>query len=112
MKFIRDHAVTLGMLEGGELMAAFSKEMSEAIAETKEVAGDRKGSSAKGSVTLTVNFTCEGPSIELTGEISSKRPKRPRGRSFLFVNDDGSLSTEHPMQTRMDFGQQSRSAGE
>jgi len=104
MKAIRDHAVTLGMLEGGDLMAAFSTEMSEAIAETKAVAGDKKGSSASGSATLTIKWTCEGPSIELSAEFSSKRPKRPRGRTFLFVNDDGSLSTEHPLQTRMDFG--------
>lgn len=112
MKAIRDHAITLGMLEGGELMAAFSTEMTESIAITKEIAGDRKGSSAKGSISLTISWVCEGPSIELVGEISSKRPKRPRGRSFLFVNDDGSLSTEHPHQSRFDFGQQSRSAAE
>lgn len=112
MKAIRDHAITLGMLEGGELMAAFSKEMSESIAETKDIAGDRKGSSATCEIWLKVKCTVEGPAVEIVGEIGSKRPKRPRGRSFLFVNDDGSLSTEHPQQTRFEFGQASRSAAE
>jgi hypothetical protein len=86
MKKIRDSQTIIGSLEGAEL------------------AGNRPKNAFKGTVTLDIKLVVEAGTVEITAGISSKRPKAPRGKSFFWVLDDGSLSTEHPQQTDMFSG--------
>ncbi len=104
MKRIRDAQTIIGMLEGGDLAAQLSRDISETLAKLKDL-GEIMGRKAKikGKVTLALDFEMEGGAVTVTAGIETKTPKAPRGSSFYWVTDDGSLSTEHPQQTDM-FG--------
>lgn len=104
MKRIRDAQTIIGMLEGGEVAAALSTELTETLAKLKDLAGNRPKNKVKGSVSLKINLEVEAGSATITCDIDSKRPKPVRGSSFYWVMDDGSLSTEHPQQTDMFAG--------
>lgn len=104
MKKIRDAQTIIGMLEDGDLSHDLGAEITETLAKMKELAGDRPKAKFKGSVTLKLNFEVASNSVTVTSDISSKRPRPPRGESFYWVADDGSLSTEHPQQTDMFAG--------
>lgn len=105
MKRIRDAQTIIGMLEGGELAAALSNDISETLAKLKEL-GEIMGRKAKvkGKVTLALDFEVEAGAVTVTAGIETKVPKAPRGSSFYWITDDGSLSTEHPQQTDMFAG--------
>jgi len=98
---IRDAQTIIGSLEGGQLAAELSTEITETLAELKEHVADRPKAKAKGSVTLKIDFEVENGTALVSGEISSKRPKKPRDRDFFFLTDDGALSNEHPRQQNM-----------
>ncbi len=98
MKGIRDANTIIGLLEDGDLAADLSTEIQKVFQALRDQAGPK--TSAKGSVTLTMNFEVEGVSMEVDASITSKIPKPKRGKSFFFVTDDG-LSTEHPKQANM-----------
>jgi hypothetical protein len=104
MKKIRDGQTIIGMLEGGELASSLGTEITETLAKLKELAGDRPKNVVKGSVTLKVELKVENGAVEIECTLDSKRPKPSRPRSFYWVMDDGSLSTEHPQQTDMFAG--------
>jgi hypothetical protein len=95
MKNIRDAGVILGLLEDGDLIADLTKEIEEGKRKTREIAGGK--GSGRFSVTLKLNFDMEGSSCEIKAEVSSVVPKAQRGKSFLFVTEDG-FSTDHPRQ--------------
>lgn len=105
MKRIRDAQTIIGMLEGGELAAQLSTDITETLARLKEL-GDVMGRKAKvkGKVTLALDFEMEAGAVTVAAAIETKVPKAPRGTSYYWVTDDGSLSTEHPQQTDMFAG--------
>lgn len=98
MKGIRDANTIIGLLEDGDLVADYSKEIAAVLAKLRELGSPKKA--VKGSVTLTLSFVVEGVSTEIDAKITSKTPEPERSRSFFFVTDDG-LSTEHPRQIQM-----------
>lgn len=102
MKKIRDAQTIIGMLEDGELAAALSSDITETLTKLKELA-DSQGRKAKvkGKVVLTLDFEVEAGAVTVGAGIDTKVPKAPRGTSFYWLTDDGSLSTEHPQQTDM-----------
>ncbi|PRD42352.1 hypothetical protein C5748_16290 [Phyllobacterium phragmitis] len=104
MKRIRDSQAIIGSLEGGDAVAALSKEILDTLLTLKELSGDRPKSKVKGSVTLKLDIVVEAGTATFEVDISSKRPKPVRGSSFFWVLDDGSLSTEHPEQINMFAG--------
>lgn len=105
MKKIRDAQTIIGMLEGGELAQALSGDITETLSKLKDLS-DAQGRKAKikGKVTLTLDFEVEAGSVTVQAGIDTKVPKAPRGSSFYWITDDGSLSTEHPQQTDMFAG--------
>lgn len=105
MKRIRDAQTIIGMLEGGELAAQLSADITETLAKLKEL-GDVMGKKAKvkGKVVLALDFEMEAGAVTVSASIDTKVPKAPRGTSYYWVTDDGSLSTEHPQQTDMFAG--------
>lgn len=102
MKKIRDAQTIIGMLEDGELAAALSADITETLTRLKELS-DSQGRKAKlkGKVVLALDFEVEAGAVTVTAGIDTKVPKAPRGTSFYWLTDDGSLSTEHPQQTDM-----------
>lgn len=105
MKRIRDAQTIIGMLEGGELAAALSTDITETLAKLKTLS-DQMGRKAKvkGSVSLKLDFEVEAGSVSVLAGIDTKVPKAPRSSSFYWITDDGALSTEHPQQTDMFSG--------
>ncbi|MCG6115061.1 MAG: hypothetical protein MEQ84_07665 [Mesorhizobium sp.] len=104
MKRIRDAQTIIGALEGGELAADLSREITDTLVTLKELSGDRPKNKIKGSVTLKLNFEVENGTVVIKSDIDSKRPKPFRGSSFYWLLDDAALSTEHPQQTDMFAG--------
>lgn len=110
MKRIRDAQTIVGMLEGGELNAALSSEITETPSKLKTMSEENHRKTFKGSVTLKIGFEMEAGAVTISADIDAKTPKQPRARSFYWVTDDGSLSTEHPQQTDMFAGPRDVSA--
>ena len=104
MKRIRDAQTIVGMLEGGELNAALSSEITATLAKLKEMSSENHKKSFKGSVSLKLSFEMEAGAVTIAADIEAKTPKQPRARNFYWVTDDGALSTEHPQQTDMFAG--------
>ena len=104
MKKIRDAQTIIGLVEGGQLAHDFSREITDTLAKLKELSGDRPKVKIKGHASLKLAFELENGAVTIVAEIDSKTPKAPRGSSFYWVTDDGSLSTEHPQQTDMFAG--------
>lgn len=95
---IKDATVMLGMLEDGQLMRDFSASISDTLRTLREQAGARD--SLKGSVTLVINLSVQGDTVEIEPTLSAKTPPPKRGKSFFWtIGDD--LSTEHPRQTNL-----------
>ncbi|MCA0027378.1 MULTISPECIES: hypothetical protein [unclassified Mesorhizobium] len=108
MKKIRDAQTIIGMLEGGELAQALSGDITETLTKLKDL-GEITGSKStvKGKVVLTLDFEVKAGAVTVLAGIDTKVPKAPRGSSFYWITDDGSLSTEHPQQTDMFSGPRS-----
>lgn len=103
MKRIRDAQTIIGILEGGALAPALSKEITETLSELNDHSTDNPRKKIKGSVTLKLDVEVEAGAATIHADISSKRPKAVRGSSFFWLLEDGALSTEHPQQMNM-FG--------
>ncbi len=100
---IRDVKIVLHDLEHGETMAELSAEMTGLVAFLQTLTHNRPKAKAKGTITLALDVTVEGDTVDISPDIKVKRPKKPRNSSTYFVtrDGDGSLSTEHPSQLNM-----------
>lgn len=104
MKRIRDAQTIVGMLEDGEFAGELSTTITDTLAKLKEMAGNRPKSKANGKVKVAFHLSVEQGAVTISTDIVADLPKKPRGNSFYWVTDDGSLSTEHPQQTDMFAG--------
>lgn len=107
MKRIRDAQTIIGLLEGGDFANDLSTEITDALAKLKEMAGNRPKAKVKGKLKVMFHMTVEQGTVTIETEILPDLPKKPRGSSFYWVTDDGSLSPEHPQQTDMFSGPRS-----
>lgn len=107
MKKIRDAQAIIGALEGGEFAADLGAAITDALARLKDMAGNRPKATAKGKIKITLGLTVEQGTVTIDTDIAPDLPKKPRGSSFYWVTDDGSLSPEHPQQTDMFSGPRS-----
>lgn len=96
MKVIRDCTQIIGRVERGDLAVDLTREIDIVLQAVRDAAGPK--TSAKGSVTLKLNFEVTGVNLEILGDITSKVPKRPRAASMYFLTKDGEISDEHPDQ--------------
>jgi hypothetical protein len=101
MAKIRDASTLIGMIESGELTNDLFQEITDTLAAMEANRAGRKKAKVTGSVTLKIKFTNEGGGSTIDVELDSKRPKKVRESTYLFVDADGTLSTEHPQQTDM-----------
>jgi hypothetical protein len=89
------------MIERGDAAHDLTIEIEKVLKAVQDAAGPK--TAAKGNVTLKLNFEVSGVNLTIDAEITSKVPKRPRGKSMYFLTGDGEISTEHPQQPDM-FG--------
>ncbi len=108
MKKIRSATTVIGLIGDGELAAELDAELTGTLAALHEHCGGRKKSKAKGRVTLTIELTVEDGMVTMTPDIITKKPKKPRADGVFWIDAEGSISTEHPAQTRLDFGDRAR----
>ncbi|KGF71184.1 hypothetical protein LL06_00910 [Hoeflea sp. BAL378] len=101
---IRDASILIGALEGGELNQSFSAEMAKVLQELHTLSTEDVKKSHKGEVSLTISLAAENGTVQISADIKSKTPKRPRARTFYWITEQGALSTEHPQQTDMFSG--------
>ncbi len=105
MRKIRDAQSIIGMLEGGDAASDLGREITETLCYLRDMVHGRQKGEAKGSVTLTLEFAVDhngGTEVEV--KLASKRPAKPRGKSYYWTLPDGSLSTDHPQQVDMFSG--------
>lgn len=110
-KNIRSATVALGLIGDGELIAELDAEMVGLNAHLFETNAGRRKAKSKGRITLTLDFVVEDGQLTITTDLTVKKPKKPRANGFFWLRDDGTMSTEHPSQTRMDFEDRARSGG-
>jgi aminoglycoside phosphotransferase family enzyme len=103
MAKIRDANTLISMLDGGELAGDLSTEITETLAALEANRAGRKKTKVTGSVTLKIKFTNDSSGSTIDVELDSKRPKKLRESTFLFVTEDGTLLNENPKQADM-FG--------
>ena len=89
-------------LENGELSDDLKKEVRELVAYLHEHAGSK--GKAKGTLTLKLAFNVQGSSLTIESDLSVVKPKKPRGSSTVFCDDEGRLLTGHPSQSDLPFG--------
>lgn len=103
MKKIRSATTVIGLIGDGELAAELDAELTGTLAALYEHCGGRKKSKAKGRVTLTIDLTVEDGMVTMPPDITTKKPKKLRENGTFWIDAEGSISTEHPSQIRMDF---------
>lgn len=91
----------VAVLEGGDLNHDLSNEIQKALAELQDLAPANGKGKVKGSVTLKIDFTVSGKTVEVDTNFTSKLPKRPRASSTYFITPDAKLSTDHPQQQQL-----------
>ena len=99
MAEIRDPAALISMLENGELSDDLRKEIRELVAYLHESAGSK--GKAKGTLTLKLAFQVQGSSLTIESDLTTVKPKKPRGSSTVFCDSEGKLLTGHPQQSEM-----------
>ncbi len=93
----------VAVLEDGDLNNDLSAEIQKVLTELQDLAPTGGKGKVKGSLTLKIDFSVSGKSVEIESSFASKLPKRPRATSTLFVTPDAKLSMDHPSQERMNF---------
>ncbi len=92
----------LPMLRNG----AVTDEMSQEIARVVRRVNDQEGSGKPKTGTVTLKLTVAKHSSQkstadavlILAEVASKAPEDPEPTDFFFLDDEGTLSTEHPNQ--------------
>jgi len=107
---IREASILLGALEGGELNRSLSAELSTVLKELHAMSTEDLKKTFKGEVDLKISLSAENGTVQISADIKSKLPKRPRARTFYWITEEGNLSTEHPQQTDMFKGPRDTSA--
>lgn len=97
-------------LEDGQLSVDFTYKVAELVKALQDASSPK--SAAKGEITLKLKFVQKGASLDIDSEMSMKKPRVVRATTPLFVTADGTLSTDHPKQIAMKFGENVESLDE
>ncbi len=99
MAEIRNIPQLIELLENGELSDDLKKEVRDLVSYLHEHAGSK--GKAKGTLTLKLGFQVQGSSLTIESDLSTVKPKKPRGSSTVFCDSEGKLLTGHPRQSEM-----------
>jgi hypothetical protein len=86
----------LAQLEAGVLHEELSEKVRDLTAWMSEFAAQR--GSAKGSLTLRLDFAMEKGLVVIKGEVSAKTPKLDREQTVMWLTPGNNLSNENPKQ--------------
>jgi len=98
MKRIGNATTIIGLLDRGECAANLDRVLTETTAALHEHTGGRPKAKAKGSVTLKIAIEVESGAAAISYQVDNSVPKPLTGSTVFWVNEDGTLSTEHPKQ--------------
>lgn len=101
MKPTRDALTVLASLEDGALKTDLSSELTNTLVALNSLSENARKARIKGTVTLKLDIILEAGVATLQASISTKVPKLPRRPSIRWVNEDGSVTTEHPNQANL-----------
>lgn len=86
-------------LDNGALNVEASQELRGLVTALEESV--RQNGRGKGSLTITFRFECSANGrAEITGEVTSKRPKAPSSKGLAWLNG-GALAEADPRQARL-----------
>jgi hypothetical protein len=90
----------LGAVEDGKLHHDLTEGVAELVTALRDTA-DAVGGKPKGKLTLTLDFTLDRDTMEITGDLQVKKPKIQRGRSIFWTMPGGGLSRMNPKQREL-----------
>lgn len=96
----RGFAVILQQIDDGSLHGELGDELQKLVREL----GDqslRFARPAKGKLTLTLNITAVGATVEVNGDVKVTTPKKPRERSVFYRTPGGNLTLDNPKQQKL-----------
>jgi hypothetical protein len=86
---------TLGRLRQGRLASELTDHLARLVAALREQHGAGK---ATLTLTLALTYNADTGVLNLEDQITAKPPALPKGKSILFVRQDGSLSSRDERQ--------------
>lgn len=99
---VRSFTALVSSLEDGELHDQLSKDVRKIVSELRTAALNQ-GGKPKGKLDLTIEFKVVDSTIEVIATTKVALPKPTRGRSILWMHQDGTLTRQNPKQMDM-FG--------
>lgn len=103
LKTITGFSQLIQTLERGVLHADLTDEIKNVMEAMAEFAAGPGNHKAKGSLTLTLDFTMELDTVRILPTIKTKLPELPRRPDMMFVTPNNNLSLEHPSQHGLPF---------
>lgn len=87
---------TLEALDNGKILRELEEKHKEATAHMV-----RKG--GKGKITLTLVYEGAEEGINITADVTSKLPPKPRNKTFVYATEGGETYEDNPHQTELPF---------
>lgn len=96
----RGFAVLLQQIDDGDLHAEVGRELQGLIGELAAYS-DKFQRDAKGQLTLVLNLSVRGNNVQVSGDVKTKTPKKPRAASVFWRTDGNNLSVDNPRQQKL-----------
>lgn len=101
---IKDFSRILAELEDGQFNVDCSAKLEEALKAINERCIVDGCKAAQATISVGLKITLNSGNIEITADVSSKMPAKPRGRSIFWLSPDGKgVCRENPKQPRLPF---------
>lgn len=98
---LRGFAMLLTQIDEGRLHAELSDELKRVSSELHRWAVNN-GGLAKGSVSLTLVMAADAnDTITIRGEVKTKTPPEPKGRTVTWLGPDNELHLSNPKQLKL-----------
>lgn len=99
---LRSFAQFLAQLEDGRLHGDLSDGLRDIIEKLHDAAINA-GGTAKGRVSVNIDFLLKGGVVEVTADYALKAPKLARGRSIFWATPENNLTRRNPAQPDLPF---------
>ena len=95
-----DIYTVLRQLEDGQLAADLQTELTDLCGDLSNHAAEQ-GGTAKGSITLKIDFSLKDGVMNLENAITVKRPKQSRRRTVMWLTPENNLTPRNPKQQEL-----------
>ncbi|WP_395831163.1 hypothetical protein [Elstera sp.] len=86
---------------GGDDFDGLNKEMNEVVESLQTQICDHHVDTAKGSLTITIDFTADRKGLDVKISSKTKKPNRPSTKDRFFITDDNRISLRDPARGTM-----------